>query len=241
MEDDRGAVLGEHLAHPLALLAVREHRDRVEHVAVLDELAADLEEVVLRVVEQDELARADAGDLAAELGADRPAGARDEHDAAGQVAADAVEVHAHRLAAEDVLHLDLAHLAQEAAAGLQQLEDGRHRADGDAALAAGGDDAGAHRARRRGDGDQDLVGLDVVEHARQLRRRAEDEQAAVDPRALLARVVVDEADRPVAEVGVAEDLAQQQPAAVAGADDDHGAGVLAGAEAAQRAARRASG
>src|SRR5690242_20969224 len=36
VEDDRGAVLREHLAHPLALLAVGEHRDRVEHVAVLD-------------------------------------------------------------------------------------------------------------------------------------------------------------------------------------------------------------
>ena len=115
VEDDRGPVLREHLAHPLALLAVGEHGDGVEHVAVLDQLAADLEQVVLGVVEQDELARADARDLAAQLGADRAAGARDEHDAAGQVAADAVEVHPHRLAAEDVLHLDRADLAQHGA------------------------------------------------------------------------------------------------------------------------------
>ena len=82
MEDDRRAVLGEDLAHPLALLAVGEHGDGVEHVAVLHELALDLEEVVLGVVEQDQPARADARDLAAQLGADRAAGAGDEHDAA---------------------------------------------------------------------------------------------------------------------------------------------------------------
>ena len=113
MEDDRRAVLGEHLAHALVLLAVGEHGDGVEHVAVLDELAPDREEVVLGVVEQHQLARADARDLAAQLGADRAAGAGDEHDAAGEVAADAVELHPHRLAAEHVLDLDLAHLAHE--------------------------------------------------------------------------------------------------------------------------------
>ena len=39
------------------------------------ELAIDLEEVVLGLVDEDEQARADAGYLAAELGADRAAGA----------------------------------------------------------------------------------------------------------------------------------------------------------------------
>ena len=45
---------------------------------------------------QHERARPDAGDLAAQLGADRPAGARDQHAAAGQVAADELDLHAHR-------------------------------------------------------------------------------------------------------------------------------------------------
>ena len=56
VEDDRRAVLGEHLAHPLLLLAVREdggEGGRV-HVAVLQQLALDGEEVVLGVVEADE-------------------------------------------------------------------------------------------------------------------------------------------------------------------------------------------
>ena len=87
---------------------------------------------------EDEPPRRHARDLAAQLGADRAAGAGDEHDLAGEVGADAVELHAHGLAAEHVLDLHLAHLPRDrAAAGQQQLEDGRHRADRDAALAAG--------------------------------------------------------------------------------------------------------
>ena len=49
---------------------------------------------------------------------------------------------------------------------------------------------------------------------------------AVDAQAALARVVVDEADRVEAEVRVAQDLAQHQAPAVAGADDQHAARVL---------------
>ena len=110
----------------------------------------------------------DARDLAAQLGADRAAGAGDQHAAAGQVAAGQLGLHPHRLAAEHVLHPHLAHLAHELGAVLEQLEDGRHRAHRDAAGAARADDARAQRAGRRGDGDQHLVGLDVVEHAREL-------------------------------------------------------------------------
>src|SRR3954468_14301890 len=69
VEDDRRSVLGEDLAHPLALLAVSEHRG--EHgrmdVAVVLELALDAEEVLLGVVDQDEPPRCDARDLAAQL------------------------------------------------------------------------------------------------------------------------------------------------------------------------------
>ena len=54
MEDDGRAVVAEHLPHALLLLAVGEHRDGVERVAVLDELSLDLEQVVLGVVEKDE-------------------------------------------------------------------------------------------------------------------------------------------------------------------------------------------
>ena len=69
VEDDGRAVLGEDLAHPLALLAVGE--DGGEHrgmdVAVVLELALDAEEVVLGVVDEDQPPRRDTRDLAAEL------------------------------------------------------------------------------------------------------------------------------------------------------------------------------
>ncbi len=56
----------------------------------------------------------------------------------------------------------------------------------------------------------------------------------MDPRALLARVVVDEPDRPEAQLRVAQDLPQQQHTAVAGTDDQDRARVAARAVPAQR-------
>ena len=173
MEDHRRRVLLEHLAHARGVLAVDQHRRRPREVALLLELAADLEQRVLRVVDQHQQLRPDPGDLAAQLGADRAARAGHEHDPAGQVGAHAVDLHADRLAAEHVLHLDLAHLAHQVRAAGQQLERGRQHAHRDRALAAGGDHALAQDARRRRDGDDHLVGLDRVEHARQLVGRAE--------------------------------------------------------------------
>ena len=96
---------------------------------------------------QDQLARPDARDLPAELGADRAAGAGDEHRLARQVAAHAVDLHAHRLAAEHVLDAHLAHLAHEVHAAAQDLEDGGQRAHRDRPLAAGGDHLLAQLAR----------------------------------------------------------------------------------------------
>ena len=151
VEDDRRAVLGEHLAHALLLLAVGEHRGehRRRHVALVLELALDREEVVLGVIEQHDPVGLDARDLAAQLRADRAAGAGHEHRLARQVGADALELHVHGLAAEHVLDAHLAHLPGERAARLQQLEHGRQRAHGDRARAALAHDARARASRAR--------------------------------------------------------------------------------------------
>ena len=176
VEDDVGRCSAKHLAHPLALLAVGEHgreRRRVD-VAVVLELALDAEEVVLGVVDEDQPPRRDARDLAAQLGADRAAGAGDHDDLAGEVGADAVELHAHRLAAEDVLDLHLAHLAHDLApppacsssktVGSVRTGMPRSRA------------ARTTRARSVPGADGiaigDLVGLGLVEDARELVGRA---------------------------------------------------------------------
>ena len=174
VEDDLRPVLGEDLAHPLLVLDVGQHRDREADVALADELALDLEQVRLAVVEQHEPARVHARDLAAQLGADRPARAGDQHAAAGQVAADGLDLHPHRVAAR-----------------------GRPRRAPRAAGASGGRRSAAARRRsascapatprsrqalttcarsvpgRRRDRDQHLVGLDVLEHLRELVGRAE--------------------------------------------------------------------
>ena len=242
VEDDRGAVLGEHLPHPLLLLAVGQHRDRGADVAVLLELADDLEQVVLGVVHQHQSPRAHPRDLAAQLGADRAAGAGDQHDLAGQVGADPLELLADRLAAEHVLDADLAQLAgdpQLPGAVAQQLEHGRRGPDRDPARAAGGDDARPQRARRRRDRDHDLVGLDLVEHPRQVGRRCRAEHLepvlVLDPQ--LAGIVVEEADRAQQQLGVAHQLAHDQAAAVAATDDQRLARALADADAAHPARR----
>ena len=159
MEDDVGVEALHHLQHPVGLLAVGEHGLDPGEVALLDHLAVDPEEVVLGVVEHHQQLRPDAGDLADQLGADRAAGAGDEHDLVLEVGADAVELHHDRLAAEHVLDLDLAQLPGELDAAAQQLEDRRQGADVDVALAAGGDDPAAQLAGRRGNRDHDLVGL----------------------------------------------------------------------------------
>ncbi len=86
MEDDGRAVLLEDLSHLGRIAGVGEHRRRRVEAALVDELALDLEEPRLRVVDEDEPRGADAGDLATELGADRAAGARHEDDLTREVA-----------------------------------------------------------------------------------------------------------------------------------------------------------
>src|ERR1700679_2520421 len=114
---------------------MHQHRLDVAEVAQLDHFAVDLEEVVLSVVEHHQQPRLDPGDLAAELGGDRAAGAGDEDDAVAQVGADAVELDDDRLAPEHVLDLDLAQLLVELDATAQQLEDGGQGGNADSPLA----------------------------------------------------------------------------------------------------------
>ena len=144
-----------------------------------------------------------------------------------EVAPDAVELHLHLLAAEHVLDADLAHVAGEV-----------HRCPASSSKTVGSVRTRIPRSRharttsmrsapgRRGDRDDHLVGLGLVEDLRQLARRAAHAHA-VDPQPLLERVVVDEADRVQAELRVARELLADLAAALAGADDQHGALAVA--------------
>ena len=189
------------------------------------------------MVEHHQQPRPHARDLAAELGADRAAGAGDQHPLVLEVGADAVELHHHRLAAEHVLDPDLAQLAGELDAAAQELEHGRQGADLDVALAALGDHLAAQHAGRGGDRDHDLVRGEPVEDRADLVGRAEHLEP-LGAHAALARVVVEEADRAGAEVRVQLQLADDHLPAGAGADDEHLA--RRGARAARRGGRSAS-
>ena len=106
VEDDARLVALEDLAHLGAVAAVPEHgRDRRE-VALAHELALDVEERSLRMLDEHEPRRPDARDLTAELGADRAARAGDENGLPGEVLRDRAHVDLDRLAAEHVLHLN---------------------------------------------------------------------------------------------------------------------------------------
>ncbi len=94
------------------------------------------------------------------------------------------------------------------------------RLDGDALLRRDVDDPLARLARGGRDRDQELVGPAVVDDVRQLVGRAEHPDP-VQAQVLLARVVVDQADRGVAERRCAQHLLQHQLRGVARPDEDH--------------------
>ncbi len=94
------------------------------------------------------------------------------------------------------------------------------RLDRDACLARDVDDALADHARRGGNRDQHLVRTVLGEDLRELLRGAEHPDV-VHAQVLLARVVVDQPDRRVAERRALQQLLDDQLCRVPGADDDH--------------------
>ena len=164
--------------------------------------------------------RLDARDLAAELGADRAAGARHEHDLALQVVGDRLEVDLDGLAPEHVLDLDGAQLAGEVAR--RPRRDRRALGSVLTGTSSGArrlDDPRAQLARGGRDRDQHLVRPSVADDVREVGGRAEHADA-VEAQVALARVVVEQADRRVAERRGALHLLHDELAGVAGADDD---------------------
>jgi hypothetical protein len=211
VEDDGRRVLGEDLAHPLLLLAVRDERGerRRVDVAVLLELALDREEVVLGVVDEHEPARADAGDLAAQLRADRAAGAGDEHDQRPDrywpTRSTSMRTGSRPRTSSTRISRTCRTSRPPVCSSSNTVGMVRTgtRAPGRRRRPA------PHGAGSGGNRDQHLVGLHVGEHPPELLRRPEHLEA-VHSRPSLARVVVDEADGPIAQGGIAQDLAQQQ-------------------------------
>ena len=206
VEDDRGLVALEDLAHLRPALAVAEHRHRRCEAALVHELALDLEQARLPLLDEHEPLGAEPCDLAAELRADRAAGACHQHCLVAHI--------------RGACLLYRADLPGEVALAGDQLIEAWQRLDRDVALARHVHDPLAHLAGRGRDRDQHLVGLVVAEDPRQVGGRSEHTDA-VDTQVPLARVVVDQADRRVAELPVALELPDHELARVAGARDEH--------------------
>ena len=187
--------------------------------ALVLELAVDLDERVLGVVDEHDLLRSERGDLAAELRADGAAGAGHEDGRARDVRGDRRNVELDCLAAEDVLHLDLAELARRLRSPvISSWTPGRVLTGTPASRQAL---TTFWRTSPAPDGMAMMTssGRFSDEEPRQLVGGPQHAHP-VEAHVPLARVVVDESDRGVAEARRLQHLANDQLARVAGADDE---------------------
>jgi hypothetical protein len=200
VEDDARLVALEDLAHLRAVAAVAEDGRDGGEIAVVDELALDVEERRLGLLDEHEPRRPDPRDLAAELRADRAARTGHHHGLADEVVGDDAQVDFDLLAAEHVLDLHGPDLPGEVVVTGDQLVDARQRLDGDAGVLRRLDDVLTRLAGRGG--------IAISTSSGGLSRRMCGSSAEVPStripcsrKVLLARVVVDQPDRRVAERG----------------------------------------
>ena len=113
-------------------LAVQIRPVQVEDVLGREPVEVDLESIASYLADETVLVSgAEAGDLAAELRADRPAGAGHDHGLTVEIRADRVQVDVDGLAAEHVLDLHRPDLAGEVDVAGDQLMEARQRLDRD--------------------------------------------------------------------------------------------------------------
>ena len=125
VEDDLGAPLAEDVVDPVGAPHVADDRDEVEVGEALLELQPEVVGGRLGVVQADQPADGETGQLAANLAADAPGGAGHQDGLVAEQGADLVEVDPDLVAAQQVLD---AHLADGAAdlPVADRLEPGRH-------------------------------------------------------------------------------------------------------------------
>jgi len=160
------------------------------------QLLLDGVEAGLAPLIQHQARRPVARGLAAEFAADAAAGTGDEDGGAADHLADTGLVQLHRLAAQQVFGLDVAHPLQRCA-GLQ-LFGTRHREDGQAGGGGQIDDATARSAAQRGHGDHQMRERQALGPVDQLIQRAQHRHAGHAVAALGGVVVQQAVDQAVA-------------------------------------------
>ena len=219
MEDHVRLILLHHAADTVRVPAGADQGHEVQLRVLHEELLLDAVRVVLVDVEDDELLRLVARDLAAELRADRSATAGDEDGLPLDHAEDFFVVDLDRFPTEEVEDVDVAELA-DADFAVHELVDARDSLQLTATLLTDIEDLRAlfgGCGRDRVDDFRDLVLLygteDVVSGT--------DDRDTVEDAALLVQVVVDQADRIPLQVLTGEELLDEHTAGIARADDHH--------------------
>ena len=207
-------------AQPIGVADVGDHRADLHLRMRLAQPVGDVEDAVLAVADQDEPRRPRMRDLAADLRADRPAGAGDQHDPALQVHP-GVGLRADRGAAQQIADVDLAQPV-DADAAVEQLEQARQRPCRYAGARARFEYRADDRAGRGRHRDDHLGGVEARHRVLEAGERRDDRHP-VDPLAQLGRMIVEVADRVHAELRVLLDLARDERAGVAGAGDQDAA------------------
>ena len=222
--DDVGLVFLEHAEDPAAVPDRTDEHHEIEVRVLFLQFELHGVGVVLVYVEYDELLRRVVGDLAAELAADRSAAARDEDGLAGDEPEDLLHVGDYRLAAEQVLDLDVLHGA-DGDVPQHQLVHPRQVLELAAGLLAYVEQVAARSGVGRRYGYVDLADPVFLDHPHYVVAAA-GHRHAVDVPAPLVGVVVDEAADVVLDRRDAADIAQDHLPRRAGADDHHVRRVL---------------
>ena len=188
------------------------------------QLHLDVVGVVLVDVEDHQPPGLVPGDLAAQLAADGPAAAGDQHRFVVDIAADLPQVHPDGVPAQQVLQLHPAELADGDLA-VDQLIDARHHLDlapGFAAYVQNFLPPGPLQGR---DGEDDLADVVPFHSLGNVPAAAHNAHALQNP-AALGGVVVDETGHPAVEMTADGVFPDQLPPGLARADDHHVFGSL---------------
>ena len=218
VEDDVRLLAREHVLDQRRVLHVAHDRHERQLREGVGERGLDLVDGRLGDVEQHELRRAEPGDLAAQLGADRPAGARDHDHAIAEPLRESRIVEHDGVASDEVVELDVAQRGKRRAAR-DELVVGRHRQRLDARGGAQLRDTPAHRMVRRRQRDDHLVDAVAAGPRAELGDRAEHRDAAQHA-ALLRRVIVEQAHH--APLAAARQILREARARLARAGDEDG-------------------
>ena len=238
VEDHLRAAGLEQLGDELGVADVAEHR--VVRVQQGPAREAELDGVQggLVAVEHDQLGRVEPRDLAAQLGADRAAGAGDQHPLAGEVRRDRPQVGVDHVAPEQVGDVDVADVGDRGTAGLEQLAGSRQHLDVEPALRRSAADLPDRLGACARDRDDRSARAGLVPDLGQVARRPHHRDAA-NAAVPLRGVVIDQADRAPLRAGVAAHGVDQLPATFAGADHQRRLGAAQGAVAERVVTRHA--